>query len=132
MNKQLRERIGQQEYDNLIASATPSVDVFSVMLRAGQGILARGTALALVTGGDKPGEMVLLGTEAGTGETLAANCVLTDVVDTGDAAGDAVHGIAYRTGHLIGNRLIVKDGYTLTLADKEAFRKGGILLSDAL
>jgi len=132
MSKQLKERIGTQEYENLFAGTTPPADVFSVKVRAGQGTLIRGTALALVSGGDKSGEMVVLGTAAGTSETLTANCVLAESVDTGDSAGSAVHGLGYRTGHFIGNRLTVKDSYTITQNDKEALRKGGILLSDAL
>ena len=46
--------------------------------------------------------------------------------------GDAVVGIAYRTGHFNTNSLIVADGYEITAADREALRAGGILISDAV
>ncbi len=63
--------------------------MFSVLLRAGQGLLARGTALALSAGKDGTGEMVVpLVTSTRTDpdndveETLTANCVLAEPVDT--------------------------------------------------
>ena len=40
--------------------------------------------------------------------------------------------MAYRTGHLNRKALIVAEGYTMTAADEEELRKGGILLSDML
>ena len=40
--------------------------------------------------------------------------------------------LAYRTGHFNENALIVKNSYTITADDKEAFRIAGILLSDAI
>ena len=43
-----------------------------------------------------------------------------------------MNGIAYRTGHFNRNALIVKEGYTMTKADEEELRKGGILLDDAI
>lgn len=47
-----------------------------------------------------------------------------------DASGeDGVTAVAYRTGHLNRKALIVADGYTMTTADEEELRKGGILLS---
>ncbi|MCM1150007.1 MAG: head decoration protein, partial [Butyricicoccus sp.] len=64
--------------------------------------------------------------------TGKANAVLSDPVDTGDAEGEAVAGIAYRTGHFNTNRLIVAEGYEITAADREALRTAGILTSDAV
>ena len=88
----LDENLGGVGFDNLIADSYPPADVFSVQLAAGQGILERGTLLAL----KDDGTMETIGTET----TGKANAVLTDPVDTGDAAeGEAVPGIAYRTGH---------------------------------
>ena len=43
-----------------------------------------------------------------------------------------VTALAYRTGHFARNKLIVKNGYTMTATDEEELRKGGILLSDAI
>ena len=121
MSKRLDENLGSMGYDGLINQCFPTGDVFTVSLRAGQGNLTRGTALALSSGTAGKGDMVLLGTEA-----------VADDTDTGTAAGDAVNGIAYRTGHFNRNALIVKEGYTMTKADEEELRKGGILLDDAI
>ena len=132
MSKRLDENLGAVGYDGLINQCFPTGDVFAVSLRAGQGNLTRGTVLALSSGTAGKGDMVLLGTEAVADETLAANCILADDTDTGTAAGDAVNGIAYRTGHFNRNTLIVKEGYTMTKADEEELRKGGILLDDAI
>lgn len=132
MSKRLDENLGAVGYDGLINQCFPTGDVFAVALRAGQGILTRGTALALSTGTAGKGDMVILGTEAATDETLTANCILADDTDTGAAGGDAVNGIAYRVGHFNRNALAVKESYTMTKADEEDLRKGGILLDDAI
>ena len=124
MSKRLDETLGHVGPDNLIADMYPPADVFSVQLTAGQGILERGTLLAR----KDDGTMEMIGTET----TGKANAVLSDPVDTGDAEGEAVPGIAYRTGHFNTNRLIVAEGYEITAADKEALRAAGILTSDAV
>lgn len=119
MATRLDNTIGSMSPDNLINGIYPPAEVFSVQLAAGQGILARGTLLAAADGG-----MVKI-SAATTGK---ANAVLAEKVD----ATEAVTGIAYRTGHFNGNRLIVADGYEITAADKEALRVAGILISDAV
>lgn len=115
------EVIGSVGYDNLFNGLTPGAEVFSVQLAAGQGVLERGTLLAAADGG-----MVMI-SDATTGK---ANAVLADPVDTG--TGEAVHAVAYRTGHFNANALIVAEGYEITAADKEALRVVGILISDAV
>ena len=117
----LDENLGSVGFDNLINGLTPAAEVFSVQVKAGQGVLERGTLLAT---GDSGMEMI---SETTTGK---ANAVLAEAVDTGD--GDAVEAIAYRTGHFNSNGLIVTDGYEITAADKEALRVAGILISDAV
>lgn len=117
----LDETIGAVGFDNLINGLTPGAEVFSVELAAKQGVLERGTLLAIADGG-----MVKI-SAATTGK---ANAVLAETIDTG--SGDAVVGIAYRTGHFNTNSLIVADGYEITAADREALRGAGILLSDAV
>lgn len=114
------ETIATVGYDNLINGVNPPAEVFSVQLAAGQGILERGTLLAL-----DGSTYSMIGTET----TGKANAVLAEAADT--TAG-AVTGIAYRTGHFNANSLIVADGYEITAADKEALRTAGILLSDAV
>ena len=119
MATRLDKIIGSMRPDNLFHDVNPPAEVFHVDLAAGQGILERGTLLAVTEGG-----MVKIST-ATTGK---ANAVLADEVD----ATEAVSGIAYRTGHFNGNCLIVADGYEITAADKEALRVAGILISDAV
>lgn len=117
----LDENLGAVSFDNLINSANPPAEVFSVELAGKQGVLKRGTLLATADGG-----MVKI-SSATTGK---ANAVLADDVDTGNSG--AVVAVAYRTGHFNTNSLIVADGYEITAADKEALRNAGILLSDAV
>lgn len=119
MAKRLDETLGAVGYDNLFNGITPGAEVFSVQIKAGQGVLERGTLLATTDGG-----MVKIST-ATTGK---ANAVLAETVDATEAA----TGIAYRTGHFNANKLIVADGYEITAADKEALRVAGILISDAV
>ncbi len=120
----LDENLGGVGFDNLIADSYPPADVFSVQLTAGHGLLERGTLLAR----KDDGTMEMIGTET----TGKANAVLSDPVDTGNAEGEAVPGIAYRTGHFNTNRLIVAEGYEITAADREALRVVGILTSEAV
>lgn len=118
MAKNLVNKVGECTQDNLIAKLFPPAETFGVKIPAKAGVLKRGTVLALVDGA-----YAVLAT-ANTGK---ANCILADDVDATDA--EAV-GVAYRTGHFNINALIVGSGYTLTAADKEELRKGGILLSE--
>ncbi|WP_455619633.1 head decoration protein [Eisenbergiella sp.] len=125
MSRRLDENLGGVGFDNLIADMFPPTDVYNVKLAAGQGVLKRGTLLAL-----KDDSTMAMIDAATTGK---ANAVLTDPVDTGETTGgEAAAGIAYRTGHFNTNRLIVAEGYEITAADKEALRSAGILLSDAV
>ena len=121
MNKELCRKVGETGQDNLIAKLVPPAEPFGVKIAAGQGVLARGAVLAL-SGTD----YVVLDSET----TGKANCVLSDPVD---ASGEnPVAAVAYRTGHFNRKALIVAEGYTMTAADEEELRKGGILLSDML
>ena len=127
MNNDLVRKIGDSPVENLINSTVPPALTTGVLIRAGQGVLLRGTVLALSSDDEM---MVILGTEPDGGETLTANCILTDPVDA--SGSENVPAVAYRTGHFNRPVLIVKTGYTLTRADEEDLRHGGILLSDAL
>ncbi|MBE7727021.1 MAG: head decoration protein [Enterocloster citroniae] len=133
----LDETLESVGYDNLIAGVYPPTEVFSVKLKAGQGVLERGSLLAVGANG-----MELISATT----TGKANAVLAEPVDTGEPVaqdgegigteeeGDAgtVMAVAYRTGHFNPNVLIVADGYEITAEDKEALRIAGILLSDAV
>ena len=121
MNKELCRKVGEVGQDNLIAKLFPPAETFGIKVAGGDGVLKRGTVMAL-SGTD----YVVLDAEA----TGKANCVLSDPVD---ASGESpVTAVAYRTGHLNRKALIVAEGYTMTAADEEELRKGGILLSDML
>ncbi len=119
MAEQLNRVVVNVEYDNLVNSAFKT-DVFGVTVASGQGVLKRGTALAL----NAAGKCVILGTADAT-----ANCILVKDVD---ATNSDVIAMAYREGHFNTGALIVKSDYTLTAADKEAFRTKNIILSDEL
>lgn len=122
MKKRLDETIGRCEYDNLFAGTYPGAEVFHVVIAAveEETEYKRGTALAILPNG----KMAILGTAG-----AVANCVLCDDVTAGT---EDVKAVAYRTGHFSGNRLTVAGDYEITAEDKEAFRKAGILLSDAI
>ena len=131
--KNLNESLGTVGYDDLFCTNEPVADVFTVKIRKEATAAAhykRGTVLALSTGTAGDSKMVILGTTAAANETLTANCILADDEDVGTDADVTV--LAYRTGHFNRNKLIVKSSYTLSAADEEALRNGGILLSDAL
>lgn len=119
MNKELVSKVGSAGQDNLIAKLFPPASTFGVTIPSGTGIVKRGTVLAL----NGSNYAVLSATTTGK-----ANCILADDVD---ASGEtAVVGVAYRTGHFNRKALIVANGYTMTAADEEELRKGGILLTD--
>jgi len=117
-------------HDGLIASTWPPADVFHITVRklATAATLKRGTLLDLSTGIAGDSKYVIHGTTAESNETLTANCILAEDVEVGTAAD--VTALAYRTGHFVENKLIIKDGATLASGAKEALRDVGILLSD--
>ena len=111
----------------MVNSGFPPPLATGVSIRAGQGLLRRGTVLALSSA---DGAFVVLGTEADEDEALTASVVLADDADAG--GGGAAPAVAYRSGHFNRPALIVAEGYALSRADEESLRFGGILLSDAL
>ena len=115
----LDENLGTVSPDNLIAGAFPAAEVSHMAVKSGQGVLERGTLLAV-------GESGLEKIAAGT--TGKANAVLAEKIDTAEET----VAVVYRTGHFNKNSLIVSDGYAITAADKEALRVAGILISDAV
>lgn len=133
MSKRLDENLGIVSYDGLIVANEPVADVFTVTIRkeaTDAATYKRGTVLALSAGTADDGKLVILGSTATTNETLTANCILAEDVEVGTNAN--VTALAYRTGHFARNKLIVKNGHTMTATDEEELRKGGILLSDAI
>lgn len=123
------ETLGACEYDNLIAGNTIPTHTATGTIASGQGKLTRGTVLALSTGTSGTGKLVILGTTAGSNETLTAYGILCDEVDATSA--DAV-GEIYVTGQFNTERLIVKESYSMTTADVQALRDGGIYIENAV
>ncbi len=123
-NRKLYETIGETKYDGLVVDTFPKTDVFMVTIKSGEGKLLRGSVLAM-NGAD--GKMEFLAVESNG--TLDANCILAE---DADATSGEVTALAYRTGHFATNKLLTKSDYALTFKDKEALRKGGILLSVAM
>ena len=72
---------------------------------------------------------MVLGTAATGDEVLTANCILCDDVEVGTS--DDVTVPVYLTGCFNTNRCIVADSYTMTEADKDALREGGIFFKAA-
>lgn len=122
-NRKLYETVGETKYDNLVIDAFPKTDVFAVTVKSGEGILLRGSVLAMNT----DGKMEFLAAESNG--TLDANCILAEDVD---ATSSEVTALAYRMGHFAKNNLLTKGEYALTFKDQETLRKCGILISDAV
>ena len=102
--------------DNLIAKLFPQTDSFVIELKT-PGAYRRGTVLSL----ESDGKYEVLGVGSGN-----ASAVLADpTLETDDTA------VAYRSGNLNRNALIVAENYTLTAADENNLRMAGIFLSDA-
>ncbi len=120
MSKKLNETIGSVEYDGIINSAGPT-EVVTVQLKAGTGVLKRGTIVTGAAGGELAPVAAALGASNGT-------YILTDDTDISVAT----VATAYRTGHFNRNKLITNGSYALTAADEEVLRAAGILLSDAI
>lgn len=123
----LDENLGAVGFDNLINGLYPPAEVYSVELASGQGVLKRGSVLAIdvITN-----PMRVIDDSASLSEFPRA--VLAETLDTGTTTGSKVKAIAYRTGHFNANSLITANGYELTAKDKEKLRELGILISDAV
>lgn len=119
--KELNENVGSVEYDELINSGTPELDVCSVTVKAlaAETVLKRGTVLAVA---DEKAEV--LGSGSGTASYILADDTPVGTTDT--------NVVAYRAGHFNRNKLTVAEGYTLTSADEDALRQRGIILDTAL
>lgn len=103
--------------DSLVNSAYRT-DVCAVTIASGQGVLKRGTALAV----NADGKAVILGTENST----ASYILCKDV----DATSADITALAYKEGHFTKGKLIVKNEYSMTKEDIDNFRMRNIILSD--
>ena len=119
--KELNEKVGSVEYDDLINAGTPELDVCSVTVAGleAETVLKRGTVLAV-----KDGKAAVLAEGNGDASYIVADDTTVGATDT--------NVVAYRAGHFNRNKLIVAEGYALTSADEDALRQRGILLDTAL
>ncbi len=122
------EKLGEMVQDNLIANLNVKIITATAVISSGAGKLVRGTILALSGSTAGTGEFVPLGTTAQSNETLTANCILAEDVDASTA--DAVAEV-YVAGCFNKNALTVNSGYTMSAADIQDLRKGGIYLETA-
>lgn len=121
--RELYNHLGHMEFDGLIAGLVPQVHVGAGVIKAlsASTEIKRGTVFA--KNGD--GKLVILGTTAGSGETLTPDCILADDVTVGTSD---VNVAVYDMGCFNENKIIVKSGYTVTEADRDKLRERGIYL----
>jgi hypothetical protein len=116
------DNFGSTTPDNLFAGTTHPVDIKGITILTGQGVLARGTVIGIITASGK-GKKV---DSASVDGSQVADCILTDEIDT--TAGDVVTS-AYISGEFNRDALIF--GGTDDAADHEAtLRTKGIFLKD--
>ena len=125
---ELSKSLGTMEFDGLIADINPKLVVSGGTIRklSKADTIKRGTVLAK-SGGDN--KLVVLGTAAASNEVLTAYCILCDDVAVGTT--DDVIAPVYLMGCFNSNKVTVADSYTMTEADKDALRNGGIVFKAA-
>lgn len=123
---ELSRLVDTMEYDGLISGLTPKAKVSGGTIRklGTAATLVRGTILAKSS---TDGKLVILGTTAGSGETLTADCILADDIEVGTT--EDVNVAVYDMGCFDPDKLTVKDGYTIKEADNDALRMRGIYLA---
>lgn len=115
--------VGEQKFDELIYDDKIPFVTKSVVLKEGQGILARGTVLGITA----DGEAVVVDSSATDG-SQEADCILADTIDTTD---EAVTYVAYASGRFNRKALIV--GGTDDVEVHEGRLRGlGIYLKDKM
>jgi hypothetical protein len=118
----VNENYGSTTPDNLLAGTKHPVDIKGITVLSGQGVLARGTVIGVITASGK-GKKV---NSASVDGSQAADCILTDTIDT--TSGDVVTS-AYISGEF--NREALIFGGSDTAANHEAtLRQKGIFLKD--
>jgi len=126
MTNNLSKKLGEMEYDSILADITPKTEVRGGVVRklSAKATYKRGTILAKSSGTAGDGKLVILGTAAATNETLTPYCILCDDVEVGTE--DDVTATVYTAGCFNLNKMIVANGYTLTDGDYDNLRKYSI------
>jgi hypothetical protein len=130
MSKNLyTKEFGSVGYDGLIAGTTHPIDYKSVTLKAGQGIVGRGTVLGLITAS---GLAVPVDSAAVDG-SQTADSILTDAVDTGDdGATEDVVTVAYKSGGPFKRQALIFGGDDTAADHEDRLREIGIYLTDTI
>lgn len=116
------DNVGSTTPDNLFAGTTHPVDIKGITVLTGQGVLARGTVIGIITATGKGKKA----NSASVDGSQVADCILTDTIDT--TAADVVTS-AYISGEF--NRDALAFGGADTAANHEAtLREKGIFLKD--
>lgn len=128
---ELSKSLGSMEYDGLIADINPKLVVSGGTIRklGTAGTIKRGTILAKSSGTAGDNKLVVLGTAAASNEVLTAYCILCDDVDVGTADGVTVP--VYLAGCFNLNKCVTINDHTITEAEKDALRNGGIFFKAA-
>lgn len=128
---ELSKSLGTMEFDGLIADINPKLVVSGGTIRKLSKVdtIKRGTVLAKSGGTAGDNKLVVLGTAAASNEVLTAYCILCDDVAVGTT--DDVIAPVYLMGCFNSNKVTVADSYTMTEADKDALRNGGIVFKAA-
>ena len=108
--KMLSEKLGEVEYDNLIVGLTPPKRVGAGKIASTgskEATYTRGTVFAKSA---KDGKLYILGSTAASGDTLTADCILTDDV-TGHRRCDhhRLSGWLFQPGQAGGQRRVHHD-----------------------
>lgn len=127
----LSSKIGEMIPDGLITDVVPAIEIRGMTIRKGsvETTYTRGTIMALSSGTGGDNKLVILGTAAGSSETLTPTCILTDDVTVGTS--DDVDMTVYTAGCFDPNKITVKEDYVITADDKDALRKYNIVFKAA-
>lgn len=110
--------------DNLFAGTTHPVDLKGITILTGQGVLARGTVIGVITATGK-GKLAVSTSVDGS---QVADCILTDSIDT--TLADVVTS-AYTSGEFNRKALIFGGADTAALHEV-TLREKGIFLKDVI
>ena len=129
MSKQLYERaFGSVAYDGLIAGATHPIDHKSVVLKAGQGVLKRGSVLAVAD----DDLAVLVDSSKTDGSQNADSILIADIDTGGEDATENIVAVAYKSGGPFKRQALIFGGVDTADKHEGRLRELGIYLTDTI
>ncbi len=125
MTRYLSNDLGNVELDQLVNGLVPPATTAARTIRRleTETTIKRGTIMAKSSEDDM---LVILGSEAGSGETLTPDCIIAADVIVG--TDEDLNVAAYVSGCFNTDKVIVADEYTITAADLDALRVRNIVL----